>query len=117
MEQNIITCRNHIPNKQYELYKRAIAMTGKTMSEDELKNMIATLIITNPICSGCLKKDKNTLLQLKLCSNCCLDHYCSEQCRQNHLNVHSKYCNDINGDFPFDSPFAPAICKTKPIVK
>lgn len=50
---------------------------------------------------------------MQLCGNCCLDHYCSNECKNKHNDIHSKYCNDVNGDFPSDSPFAPAVYQIK----
>ena len=106
-------CKSHIPNAMLNMYKIALLQHDKVYPDDELRTMIAKIILGNPICSCCLRKDNNTLQSLRLCGNCCLDFYCSADCMLNHFPIHRKYCNNINGEWPTNSPFAPAIVNTK----
>lgn len=113
MDETITKCKNHIPNKQLNMYKEGLSQhTNKKYTDNEIKEMIAQIILTNPICCGCLKKDEETLSRLRICSECCLDYWCSEQCMKNHWPIHSKYCNNIDGDWPENSPFRPAFIRT-----
>ncbi len=114
-EEDLLDGIAHIPNKQLNLYKRALVETiGATdINDDELKSQIMFLLVTNPICVSCLKKDPATLKKLKLCNKCHIEWYCGDQCRQNHLPIHSKYCQNVDGDWPENSPHAPGIIRLK----
>lgn len=102
---------NNTPNKQLAAYRNVINNTKnpRYISDEELKQQIMFIIMTNPICSYCLKKDVRTLEKLNLCDSCKIEWYCSIECRILHFNVHSKYCCNIDGDWPSNSPFRPIL--------
>jgi hypothetical protein len=114
----ISTVLNNIPHKQIMCYYNALilskALPYNVKLEDaanEIKEQILTITYEIPICSGCMKKDKETLFKLQLCEKCYLEWYCSNECQMAHRHVHQKYCCNIDGDWPEDSPFRPAIIK------
>ncbi len=100
---------SHLPQRQLDLYYKAMKLMAPhmTYTDDHIRIVIMGIISTNPICSNCLKKDRETLLKLTLCQECKTEWYCDEVCKSDHLHIHSKYCQDTQGEWPLDSPFRP----------
>lgn len=115
MDALLEKCKAHIPNKQLAMYKAVLnqEQCNSNLSDQQIRSLIANIMFNNPICSGCLKKDPQTLFKLRACSNCCLDFYCSQMCMYNHSSIHDKYCNNIDGDWPSTSPYRPVLLKIK----
>ena len=103
-------CRN-IPMLQVEAYLSMISKIPEPphITDEAMRREIMFIIATNPICSGCLKKDGNTLKSIALCCKCKIEWYCSQKCKEEHQHIHGKYCCKIDGEWPTDSPFRPHI--------
>lgn len=104
-------CKN-IPNADVEYLKKVIAENNETCSYDDaaLRNMLASIRWTNPICDFCL--DKTKLDKLFLCERCSLTWYCSKQCQEYHAEKHSERCCKLDGPLDY-GPMQIAILKTK----
>lgn len=83
-------CWAHIPIALLNMYKNKLLSCNRLgdRSDEELCQIIAQLILHNPICSGCL--NPNMTDDCDICPNCSLDGYCSQECVNKHRRVHSK---------------------------
>jgi hypothetical protein len=66
-----------------------------------LRHALAYNRLANRICEQC--GDKNDIIKLMICEDCCLSWYCSKECQVKHWNTHQLRCCNEYG--PLDKGY------------